>query len=390
MKIGCLFGSGISFKAGYKNVSKITNIILSGNNISSCTCSKYLIFPPEYANICDKDLNVKRITNFLKIIYNENKQYNKEFNNNFSPNYEDLYYIVRQLHDEIYNEQKNLIVREYLQKLSANPEINLTVRNQVGYHNFTLKELIDETMIYINSIVTGLLLLPPKKISYLKILKELSDDKNIEIIDIFSLNHDLLLESYFDKNNILFCDGFSEPTGKSTLKHIDLKLFNGNNKINLLKLHGSSNWFRYRECKTEFIAKSISSHIDHKKDENGNHIKPVSSKAEILIGTFNKLIDYNYGIFSELFCLFVNKLNQINILICSGYGFSDKGINVKIIEWYFKDNKNKIILIHPDFEKLKLESSFKYHFDDMQKENRFFVIDENFQDATYEKIKENL
>ncbi|NQT65683.1 MAG: SIR2 family protein [FCB group bacterium] len=237
-------------------------------------------------------------------------------------------------------------------------------------------------MTYINRIVTDLLLFPKKDISYLKILKELSDDKNIEIIDIFSLNHDLLLESYFDKNNIIFCDGFSEPTGKSTLKHIDLKLFNGNNKINLLKLHGSSNWFRYKE----FIAKSISSHIDHKKDENGNHIIPVSSKAEILIGTFNKLIDYNYGIFSELFCLFINRLNQINILIISGYSFGDEGINAKIIEWYYKDSRNKIVLIDPNFDNQKKESPINYKLNDRLCENRLFPIKKHFQDATYEEV----
>ncbi|NQT65682.1 MAG: hypothetical protein HQ554_05845 [FCB group bacterium] len=109
MKIGCLFGSGISLKAGYNKVSEITNIILSGKNISSCTDPKYLILLPEYSNMYIEDENVKRITNFLKIIYKENVQYNKKFNNNFSPNYEDLYYIVRQLHDEIYNEQKILL-----------------------------------------------------------------------------------------------------------------------------------------------------------------------------------------------------------------------------------------------------------------------------------------
>lgn len=390
MKIGCLFGSGISLKAGYKRVSDITDIILSGKDISSRTYPKYCILPPMYSQENNEDENVNRITNYLNLLYNKNKQYNKEFNNNFSLNYEDLYYIVRQLHDELLGEQKNLIVRQYLQNFEINPDSMLTVKNHGPYHNFTIKDLIIETMTYINRIVTDLLLLPKNDISYMKIIKEISEDKDTEGTDIFSLNHDLLFETYFDENNITYCDGFNEPKDKSTLKHFEPNLFNNNNKINLLKLHGSSNWFRYKEGNTEFIAKSISSDIDHKKDENGKHILPVYKKAEILIGTFNKLIDYNYGIFSELLCLFINKLSQINILIISGYGFGDEGINAKIIGWYYKDKKNKIILIHSNFEKLKIESSFKYKFDDMQRENRFFLINKKFQDATYEEIKQKL
>ena len=395
MKIGCLFGSGISLKAGYKGFSDITDIILSGEGISHHTDSEYYFLPPTYSHLgINEDDNVNRITNFLKLIYNENKQYNKEFNNNFSPNYEDLYYIVRQLHDEIYGEQENLIVRKYIQSLEINSDSMLTAKNQGFYHNFTFNDLINEIMTYINNVVTNLLYKPKDDISYLAILTELLVNGDIEYIEIFSLNHDLLIETYFEQKKILFCDGFGSPKGD--IKHFDLELFDKKNNINLYKLHGSSNWYRYRYNNTdwrgEFIGKPIIDDINYTKDENGNYLRYLVNTSMILIGTFNKLIDYNSGIFSELFCLFSNKLDQLNILLISGYGFGDVGINTKIIEWYYNDSQNKIILIHKNHDKLKEKArgAISNKWDNWIQEKRLIIINKWFEEVTFEEISKLL
>ena len=298
MKIGCLFGSGISLKAGYKCVSQITDIILSGEEISHQSDSRYYFLPPAYSNT---DENVNRIINFLKFLHNENKQYNEEFKSNPTPSYEDLFYTVRQIHDEINGEQENFIVRKYIQNIDID-SVTMLQANSSLFNDFTVNDLINETMTYINNVVTILLYKPPNDISYLSIIKDILSKHDIEI---FSINHDLLLETYFELNKITYCDGFSNPKGD--IKHFDSKLFSTDCNIKLYKLHGSSNWHRYRyngtDWRGDFIGKPTIPDIHHTKDENGIFLAPIESTTKILIGTFNKLIDYNSGIFSDLFCM---------------------------------------------------------------------------------------
>ena len=392
MKIGFLFGSGISLKAGYRRVSDITDIILSGEGISRHSTSEYYFLPPPYSHMgINKCEDVKRITNFLKLLFNENCTFNEEFKYNSVTNYEDLYFLVRQIHDEIYGEQENLIVRKYIQNLEIDSASMLESKIQGFYHNFTFDDLINETITYINNVVSRLLYKPRSDTSYLSILAEILAKNNI---DIFSLNHDLLLENYFEQNDIPFCDGFEEPKGD--FKHFNLDKFYDKNNVNLLKLHGSSNWYRFRPKNTdwrgEFIGKCINNDINHAKDENGEFINYLWNKSIILTGTFNKLIDYNSGIFSDLFCLFPQKLAQIKTLIISGYGFGDVGINTKIIEWYYKNSQNKIILIHknPDELKEKSRGAISGKWGNWIKEERLIIIKKWFEEITFYELNKLL
>jgi len=385
MKLGCLFGSGISLKAGYLGVSEITEVILSGKNISRHSDSEYHFSPPPFMGVEECE-SVKRVTVFLQYLFNENKLYNNKFKNDQPPNYEDLYYTLRQIHDEIYGEQENLIVRDYINNLTID-NVTMLKANLGLYDDFSFNELVDESMTYINNVATRLLYMPKNDISYLSMIKEISSKYDT---DLFSLNHDLLLETYFEKNNIAYCDGFSLPKGD--FKHFDLDLFSNKNSINLLKLHGSSNWYRFRaknsDWRGEFIGKCIHNDINHAKDENDEFVNYLWNKSIILTGTFNKLIDYNSGIFSDLFCLFSNKLDQIETLIISGYGFGDVGINTKIIEWYYKNSKTKIILIHKNSDELKEKArgAISNKWDNWIHEGRLLILNKWFEEVTFDEL----
>ncbi|MBL7148812.1 MAG: SIR2 family protein [Candidatus Cloacimonetes bacterium] len=392
MNVAFLFGSGISRKAGFKNVSEITNIIFSGEGISRYTDSEYYFAPPLYSHIDIKeDDNVKRIVNFLNILKKYNNDYFKSTKHEHETNYEDIYFIVDQLDNEIYGESKNVFIREYLNKIESHHDLVLKASHRPFYSDLRFNELISETLTYLSNIVAKLLYQPIEDISYLNIFKEIHDDKDFEQINFFTLNHDILLEKYFDENGLAFYDGFDIKDGDFAI--FNSSLFENQKRVNLIKLHGSVDWKRYREdgkdWRGDYIAKyDVKMGIDP-KDEKGRIIHSIENKSKILIGTENKLIEYNYELFFDLMCFFKQKLNESNYLIISGYGFRDKGINAKILNWFYNNDSNKIILIHKHAVKLKefASGAVGSKMGNWIQEKRMFVLKKWFEEVSWEEIK---
>ncbi len=389
MKIAFLLGSGISLKAGLLNVNDITKKILTGEGVSHHSTGYYFM-PPPYSHIGIPCYNVKRILTFINFTKDKLDTYYEKYDQLHLTNYEDIYFILRQLHDEIYGEHENLIVSDFLNDLQIDNETMLKVKDKMFYKDFEIEELINESMIYINNVVSRLLYNPSKDFNYLNMFCEISRDKKIERIDIFSLNHDRLLELYFDMHKIKYCDGFDEREGD--IKPFNIELYDNENRMNLYKLHGSIDWLKYRiagmDWRGDFIGKPVISDVQHTKDRNGNYLTPNENTTEILIGTFNKIIDYNSGIFFDLLSHFVTTLNNHNYLIISGYGFGDKGINTKIIEWYYKNPERKIIVIHkkPDDLKSSSRGAIYGKWDKWIKEGRLIIIEEWFE-ISWNKIQ---
>jgi len=388
MNLSFLFGSGISKNAGLKDVSEITKIVLSGEGISRHTDSEYYFMPPLYG--LKEDENVKRIINFLGILKKENDDYFKIIDYEYDTNYEDLYFIVSQLDDEIFGDQKNIFVRNYLKDIKAHEELILESSNTM-YPDFEFRELVSETKTYIENVVSKILYSPSEDISYLSILREIYNDKGLDEINYFTLNHDILLEKYFKENDLDFYDGFSKKDGDFEI--YDSNLLENQKRINLIKLHGSIDWKRYREkgkdWSGDYIAKYDIKVGYDPKDNKGTIQHPIDNRSRIVIGTENKLAAYNYGITSDMMCFFKQKQNENNFIIISGYGFKDKGINLRILDWYYECDYNKIILIHHNYNKLKQDASFAVgsKMDGWLQEKRMLIIEKKFEEVTWKEIK---
>ncbi|MCK5052334.1 MAG: SIR2 family protein [Candidatus Cloacimonetes bacterium] len=391
MKLSFILGSGISIKAGLKNVSEISKIIFSGEGIARHTDSEYYFMPPLYG--LKEDENVKRIINFLEILKKENYDYFKSIDYEYETNYEDLYFIVSQLDDEIFGNQKNIFVQNYLKDINTHGELILESSNTL-FPDFKFQDLVSETKTYIENLVAKILYRSSEDTSYLTFFKEIHDDTEFEEINFFTLNHDVLLETYFKKNGLEFYDGFSKRNGDFEI--YDSNLLNNQKRVNLIKLHGSIDWKRYREegkdWSGDYIAKYDIKVGYDPKDNKGSIQHPIDNRSEILIGTENKLKAYNYGIASDMMCFFKQKLNEDNFLIISGYGFKDKGINLRILDWYYECEYNTIILIHHNFEKLKQDASFAVgsKMDKWYSEKRLLLIEKKFEDVTWEEIKSKI
>lgn len=188
------------------------------------------------------------------------------------------------------------------------------------------------------------------------------------IVNVHTLNHDLLFESF---NNTGFIngdisDGFdeygSEYYGKLTTKdriyHCRLERYKGryNTPIRLYKLHGSLDYVpfyrqneygwmipeNYVKIKWGIGAGDI---MKSRKSKIGYDISPFEYHADFLTGTSTKIKRYNEPLlFRKLFKKFRNNLRDAEMLIIIGYGCKDEGINEMIKENFDYWHKSSFII----------------------------------------------
>lgn len=200
---------------------------------------------------------------------------------------------------------------------------------------------------------------------FLSYLSELSREF---IVNVHTLNHDLLFESF---NNTGFIngdmsDGFdeygSEYYGKLTIKnrtyHCRLERYKGryNTPIRLYKLHGSLDYVpfyrqneygwmipeNYVKIKWGIGAGDI---MKSRKSKIGYDISPFEYHADFLTGTTSKIKRYNEPLlFRKLFKKFQKNLRDAEMLIIIGYGCKDEGINEMIKENFDYRHKPSFII----------------------------------------------
>jgi len=164
-------------------------------------------------------------------------------------------------------------------------------------------------------------------------------------IDVFTLNHDLLVERIFQKWGILFNDGFDHNNAKKIGKHsfYDVKtdIYEKGN-VNLYKLHGSIDLYKYTEkdSKGYRYAKVINGDSFMMSDETIFEPLPY-----FLTGTTAKLKEYNNKYISHLMSLFETSLAKSQNLIMIGYSGNDDGINDIILKNY--DLWEKAVVVAP-------------------------------------------
>lgn len=188
------------------------------------------------------------------------------------------------------------------------------------------------------------------------------------IVNVHTLNHDLLFESFnntgFINGNI--SDGFDEYGSEyyGILEHdhrnynCRLERYTGryNTPIRLYKLHGSIDYVPfYRRDKNGFMKPEkyvkikwgigASNIIKGRKSKYGYDASPFEYHADFLTGTTSKIKRYDETLlFKKLFKKFRNNLSKANSLIIIGYGCKDKGINEMIKDNFDYKNKPSFII----------------------------------------------
>jgi len=179
----------------------------------------------------------------------------------------------------------------------------------------------------------------PAKRNHLTCLVDAISDKSFSGCDIFTLNHDVLIESVLESQAIGFVDGFG-PRDGDTAPWSPSELENDSRTL-LLKLHGSINWRRYNGA----LKKTLTADPNHAVTANGTMAPIPARELPVLLGTFNKIRDYFNQPYFDLVAAFRRQMAAIETLVVSGYSFRDKGVNIILVEWMRgSSNRNMLIL----------------------------------------------
>jgi len=393
--ISFLLGAGISIPSGISSTQEITDRILSGNNIIKCGDSSYIISNDSYDIKPDlKDELIKENIEFIKIISRQISNYFKQFSVR-KINYEDIFYLINELHDEVSRDTENPTVYRFYKYIKPKIEHFFKKKKPYDYRMRDMLNFLSEIENYIKCIVTSILSQKIDKIKGLDFINSMNDDVEIQKVNIFTLNHDLLLEKCFEENQIQYIDGFTSPINK--VRYWEPRLFNkNNNKFNLFKIHGSVNWYRMRisgsDWHDEYICIITDGNIHRSKSKDGRELNVLGTYPQILVGTYNKLAEYTSGIFIDLICMFNKYLNESEYLVISGYSFGDKGVNARITDWAYKSRTKRIVIINPDMNELKnnARGSIRNKWDSWLEQGKLKLIEKGFEEVSWEEIKREL
>lgn len=170
--------------------------------------------------------------------------------------------------------------------------------------------------------------------------------KNFEDVEIYTLNHDLLLEYLLSESKIKYSDGFSvdESTIRGQKDDI-LKIFNNTygTNIRLYKLHGSVDYYRFDEMIEEgVISKRTGKYWFYKPEtyHNKHFAKRIDLKTKEIVQrhNFNTLPQFltgknkkdfivNQTFYGDLYKTFNNAFRSCKEFMIIGYSFADLHIN---------------------------------------------------------------
>ena len=210
--------------------------------------------------------------------------------------------------------------------------------------------------------------------------------KQTDELDIFSLNHDLLIEHELDRNGITFADGFGARWGDDVLR-FSWSWNTPGTKVRLYKLHGSLNWYFFRTKLFDQFGK-VKGDPEHCKDENGHRLSLLQPQPRFLTGTTVKEQSYGTGLTGEFFGEFRKRLATHETVICCGYGWEDKGINIRLNQWLRDNLKNKIVILHKGSEdEIRQKRFWFFRWDDYERAGKVLVFPHWLSECTVQDLQ---
>lgn len=259
-------------------------------------------------------------------------------------NYEDLFFLLQQVVDQERGEHKNSAIEPFIAGLRSEVEFFPVNQGHTGMSSSPLTVLASMGCNLIQSVVRHELSTDKTPVG-LDLVCELA---RREAVSIVTLNHDLLVERSLAVAGVDVVDGFGVPDGE--VRWFEHSLLAPSDKTRLLKLHGSINWFRMsKKQANESVPKTaIPLNLDpwHCKTAANETLSNWNGEPLFLTGVGNKMASYNLGIFAEIFFRFHEALKSTDTVVMSGYGWGDRGVNTRLIDWLFDDSKHRLVMLH--------------------------------------------
>lgn len=358
-KAAFFFGSGISLasfpRVGSINVASVTGITNSVFNEDWHYTSCRIFVPGPNPNPLIPDTTTPVAKAFLEKVRICADDYLAQLATSSPPraaHYEDLFSLAEQASRSENDHVPNLAVLEFTRRLrrDTQPLYSNFINPIGGSDNFValaqiscdlLHWVVDYTLNSRGSGRQGLDLIAQTA-------------KEVDQLDIFTLNHDTLVEQE------LKAAGFGHEAGFGDRHHGPFSVFQPGwatkprtERTRIFKLHGSLNWFNFEfpdfpgNVRQYAIADGDPY---HSRDQHGNIVNPVDNwKAAFLSGTVVKEQRYGHGFWEELFSGFRDHLSQHRYIIFCGYSFSDPGVNLRIFQWaLLMSGPNYLVILTPD------------------------------------------
>lgn len=402
--IAFLFGAGASIPAGMPTTYDISKEVFEGwdnwyfNNLEywlKCSSNQSLeIFESSpYRNYA------KEAGHFINLIRTECELYYLTIaKESVSTNYEEVFDVIRQLDMSQSREIDNPIIGAFLLKIRSLSH-HLWNESEDNHHShLSFKDLCESSQSFIKSVLRYKLSSHHiKDVGYFQFIKDITGNRSISLEGICTLNHDMTIERFFKEQKIEFVDGFQKEY--EGVRIWNTEVFEETRKLILLKLHGSLRWSFIKEHIPDApqLEKFIPACFEHYEQEDrgdstfrwkGKEYYERADAPLFLTGTNDKYLQYQYGIFVELWNQYQRVLSKTNILICIGYGFGDNAVNARIINWMWEQDNRKLIVIDiNEFDEARKNSRGAIHRHLFEWNNkRMTWITKNAKDLTADEL----
>jgi len=369
------FGAGISRPSGNPLAAEITTSALSDQWHQHTDLNFY---PGLHRNPAFVDVVTPTVQSFLAVVNKIAREYLAEVARTQpprEPHYEDLFSLAYQAFRPEVEHTPNLAVMEFLRRLRAE---TLPLHSEFrggSSRGGGFCSLAETACDFLHWVVHHKLTAGGTRAG-LDAITETA--KHVDELDIFTLNHDLLIEAQLEDQGIAYEDGFADRHGE--LRAFSFWHAERREKVRLFKLHGSVDWFLY-EFPGWARQYAIPDHdAFHSRDQNGAFVKPVEWKAAFLSGTIVKEQYYGTGLFGELFSAFRSHLGRHTHLICCGYGFGDPGVNGRIHQWLQDslDRSNRLVVLNPGSDREFFDAK-PFWLQDLHSHGRLIRVDKWLQ-----------
>ncbi len=333
-RVAFLFGSGISYPSNGPTVGEISKHLFEQKWTRH---TKGAFLPSDRIADAAGAAEGWRTQEFLRYLKGELDGHLRGREERDS-NYEDLYAAALQIFNDQAGEITNPLIARSIEmlRLATAP---LYVSSDSSSFNDPFTTLVGRALDLIQGAVANKLAETGKP-NGLDVLTAVAGA--FPEVDIFTLNHDQLVERQFAASDIKIADGFGD------LRQ-GYRIFNGywpdGPGVRLLKLHGSLNWYFCRFKRFDQYA-AFDQPMEKCYDEDGTRVDDLNPLPAFLSGTTVKEQRYGYDIFGGMFFRFRQLSSQHQRIISCGYGWGDKGINVRIDQWLHDQRENRLIILH--------------------------------------------
>jgi hypothetical protein len=331
-----LIGSGASRDADIPGVAEITRVVRSGDGVFRGSDGVFRVDKshPNF-DLLSYAKDVERVLACISAFDAVAARFYGYWKIAGTLDYEELANIAGRLDDALLMEREDAALEPLITQLAA----SLTSGDVCE-----LSRLVSAVREYIVDVTWSMLDRTPSETRHLAVL--LDACREVGTVDVFTLNHDLVIEKALHDAGIDYSDGFERHD-------CDLRIWSDSYSapVRLFKLHGSISWWGFQlpdeDWRGYVTAQVTNGDAFHASVSAGGLHTPHDMRPVFLAGTFGKSYGYETWIFPDQHFRLHEALQGANRLIVIGYGFRDKAINSRLIGWLSGAKDNRVVIVHP-------------------------------------------